>query len=284
MMARHGMLFLLIGLWCGAGAWAGQPGVAGEAESPEDSLAETDASLSLRKSPGWTVRVEPMGWAAAVGGDFIINGSGGIDAEWINADEVNFAPAGRATIAADAWRFVLEGMAVSVDGDERVSESFMADGVAFARGTDVSLDLDLTVISLTAGHEVWRDEFTEDVALALEVYGGLRLIDVDLSLENSAGAEIGGDGTWIEPLVGLGVSFDLPRGFDVRFTIDGGASLGGEIGFDWQVTTALGWRFNDHVGLEIGFRHLSLDVTDGDDDFAFEGWTAGLFGSVVIYF
>lgn len=257
--------------------------------SQPDPQAITEAvmpepSLSLRDAHAWTVKIEPMIWAPALAGDFEVGdgGSDSFDAEWIDADEVELSPAGRVTIKADRWRFLFEGFAISADDENTVSESFTADGVAFARGTRADLDLDLAVFKLTAGREVWRKQFDDDVAIAATLYAGARLIDMDLSLENSAGASIGGDGTWIEPLVGFEVAFELPRGFDLRFALDGGASLGEDIGFDWQVISAFGWRFHDHIGIEIGFRHMSLDVSE--DDFGFDGWAAGLFGSVVIYF
>ncbi|MEZ6210077.1 MAG: hypothetical protein R3B46_02355 [Phycisphaerales bacterium] len=245
--------------------------------------AETDAepSLSLRTAPDWTVKIEPMLWAPALAGDLIVSDDS-FNTEWVNADEVNLAPAGRVTINADEWRFLFEGFAVSADNDDKVRNTFTADGVTFTRGTDADLNLDLSVFKLAAGKEIWRKPFSEDVALALDVYAGARLIDIDLNLENAAGASIGGDGIWIEPLAGFNVAFELPRGFDLRFALDGGVALGEDIGFDYQVVAAFGWRFADNVGIEIGFRHISFDVND--NDFAFDGWAAGLFGSIVIYF
>lgn len=240
-----------------------------------------DPSLSLRTATDWTIKIEPMLWAPALAGDLEVEGDA-FDVEWIDADEVNLAPAGRVTINAEKWRFVFEGFALSADDDNRVSESFTADGVAFARGTRADLDLDLAVFKLTAGQEVWRKPFSEHAAIAVDVYAGARLIDIDLKLENAAGASIGGDGTFIEPLVGFNFAFELPRGFDLRFALDAGVALGDDIGFDWQVISAFGWRFSDNIGVEVGFRHFSMDLNN--DDFGFDGWAAGLFGSVVIYF
>lgn len=240
-----------------------------------------EPSLSLRDSTDWTVKIEPMLWAASLAGDLEAGGDS-FDVEWVDADETHLSPSGRVTVNADAWRFVFEGFSINADERNTVSESFTADGVAFVRGTDADLELDLAVFKLTAGRELWREPFSHDVALAFDVYAGARLIDIDLDLENSAGASIGGDGVFIEPLVGMHFAIELPRGFDLRFALDAGLALGDDVGFDWQVLSAFGWRFSDNIGVEVGFRHLSMDLND--DDFGFDGWAAGLFGAVVIYF
>jgi hypothetical protein len=212
----------------------------------------------------WTIKVEPMVWAPALRGDIKMPGAASIDVEAIDADENEITPAGRVTIRADKWSFNFRGFAFSVDED--------------------AADIDLAGFDLTAGYTLWTpiDDAGHEVRLAFDLFGGARIHSLDASI-----GAADSDNTWFEPIIGGRANLDLPYRFGLSVSFDGGGFPSGEdSSFSWDITVAFTWMPVENVGLEIGFRHLQMDLTEGDgaDEFEFDAALAGLFGAVVIRF
>lgn len=212
----------------------------------------------------WTVKVEPLVWAPALRGDFRLPGGGRIDVEDVDADENEIVPAGVATVRADKWSFLFRGFGFSLD--ER------------------PVKIDLAGFDLTAGYNIWTpiNDDANHVRLALDLCAGLRVHSLDLSLGDDQD-----DNTWAEPIGGVRIGLDLPRGFGLGISIDGGGfSTGDDSSFSWDITVAFSWMPSRHLGVEIGFRHLQMDLSKGkgNDEFEFDAALAGLFGGVVIRF
>lgn len=212
----------------------------------------------------WTIRIEPMVWAPALRGDISLPGTASIDVEDLDADENEISPAGRVTIRADKWSFLFRGFAFGVDED--------------------AAEIELAGFDLTAGYNIWTpiDDSDNEVRLAFDLFGGARIHSLDASI---GAAE--NDNTWFEPIGGARVELDLPHRFGMNVSLDGGGfSSGEDSSFSWDVTVAFTWQPVDNVGLEIGFRHLQMDLTEGDgaNESEFDAALAGLFGGVVIRF
>ncbi len=211
-----------------------------------------------------TIRFEPMLWAPALRGDIKMPGGGATDVETLDADENELAPAGRATLLADKWSFLLRGYGFSVDED--------------------AAEIDLAGFDLTAGYDLWQpiNDEANEVRLTFTPFAGVRVHSLDTTI-GAADA----DNTWFEPMAGLRVNLDLPYGFGLNVSGDAGAFTSGEdSSFSWDITVAFSWLITHNLGLEIGFRHLDMDLVEGDgaDEFEFDAALAGLFGAVVIRF
>lgn len=212
----------------------------------------------------WTIRIEPMIWAPALRGDIKMPGAASIDVETLNADEVEISPAGRVAIRADKWSFLFRGFAFAVDEDDA--------------------DIDLAGFDLTAGYNIWTpiDDPDHEVRLAFDLYGGARIHSLDASIGASDS-----DNTWFEPMGGGRLNLDLPYRFGLNLSFDaGGFTSGEDSSFSWDITVGFTWMAMENIGLEIGFRHLQMDLVEGDgtDEFEFDAALAGLFGSIVIRF
>jgi hypothetical protein len=64
--------------------------------------------------------------------------------------------------------------------------------------------------------------------------------------------------SWIDPVVDLRGSLDLASGFFATAYADVGS---GASDLTWQIYGGIGYRFNDRVLGQIGYRHLSVDWT-----------------------
>lgn len=255
--------------------------------SGRDSADETPAS-SPRDA--WTIRFEPMVWAPALRGDFKLPASARVDVEAVGADENEIIPAGRFTMRAGEWSIQFRGFGFSLDELGTASEDLTIGGAALGAGDRVRTSIDLAGFDLTAGRAVWTPlEDTEaDVRIAFDLYAGARLHSVEASVRpEGGGASSRSDNVWAEPIVGGRMTLDLPHGFGVNVSMDaGGLPLGDDSSFSWDITVAFSWMMHDKAGVEIGFRHLQMDLSEGSgaDEFEFDAALAGLFGAVVFRF
>ena len=261
------------------------------ASTPASSQTQTDdaASLDLDTDARWIVRFEPNVWVPALRGDVSVPNSSSIDVEDIGADENEPAPAGRITFRADRWRILFRGFGFSLDETAGAERGFTLGGAAIAAGDRVNTDLSFSSFDAVAGYELFvpLDDKENDVRLAFDVIGGVRITSVDLDLsQQGGGASAAGDNVWALPIIGGRMALDLPRGFGLDLTVDGGGLPGDDDAFTWDVTVAFSWMATNNLGIEIGFRHLDSTLSDGDGPGAleFDAALAGLFGAVVIRF
>ena len=78
---------------------------------------------------------------------------------------------------------------------------------------------------------------------------------------------------WVDPVVGLRFSSDLPKRLFVTAKADiGGFDAAAHI--DWQAYGGIGLKFNDRLVGSIGYRNLSVDYMK--DGFTFDAGMRGL--------
>lgn len=147
------------------------------------------------------------------------------------------------------------------------------------------LDLSLRVraenaiISLAYQYEFFRaDDAGADFLL------GARHWDMDSRLSfgggagQLAGVQLKSAESWTDPLVGL--KGRMPLGGS-RFYLEGGGSVGGfGVGSDlfYEVSGAIGYRWNAAIGTALGYRLFDVDYDSGgfSYDVRQEGWQFGL--------
>lgn len=238
------------------------------------------------RHPGreWVVQFEPMLWVPALRGDLRAPGAGRFDVETVNLDESRLAPAGEVTFQADKLSFQFSGFGFNVDDTVGAANTIGPIGA----GTAVRTEFELSSIEGAVGYEIWTpiDRPEDEVRLSFDIYAGARFFDADLVLTPAAGAAFAGDGQWVQPMGGVKMNLDLPWRTGIELSVDGGGWGGDESSFAWDITVAFFWVFHDHAGVEIGFRHLQMDLQDGSGAGAFEvdSALAGLFASVIIRF
>lgn len=265
----------------------------------DDFALDTDASLELEPEKQWLVQIEPMLWVPALRGDIRLPGGPKFDVEVINLDENEVAPAGELLIRADKWSLFFSGFGFESSDTEPAQQAFNAGPIAVAAGTQVEYEFEETSFTLLAGYEVWQLPLTEpapgggtqpasDVRVAIDLLAGLRLYDISTDLTVVGGATASASNTWTDILAGARVTMDFPYDtqLEVASTIGGFSDGGDNSSFSWDITAAFNWAPIENVALQIGFRHLSVDLTEGENnnEFNIDTSLAGLFGSLVIRF
>ncbi len=105
----------------------------------------------------------------------------------------------------------------------------------------------------------------------IRILGGGRYIKMDTTIEfrNGFKVEIGQE--WIDPLVGLEWR---PRRGKWEFLIEGDIGGGVNADFTWAFMLGGAYHFNDHYGVEAGYRFMDIDFEDSE--FVFDGRLEGL--------
>ncbi len=264
---------------------APEPGL--QSATPASSGALPDFHTQRRT---WQVEIEPMVWFAAFKGDLTFKDGSTVELEQIGMDEVHAAPAGRFTLRSERWTFAFTAWATSFDDDATADVDIDAGDFTVSAGDRVAFDFDYASFKLTAGYAfdpiVRNDD--NNTALWFDLYGGAQVYHMDLEFGPDGGGDrLDESDTWVAPLAGVRMNLTLPAGFEVGVALDAGAAIGGGTGFAWDIVPHFRWfpMENKTVAVEIGFRHNAADLATGDDDdFAFDGFAAGLFASVVIRF
>lgn len=284
---------------------AGQP----EA-STSDSPAEPPTERLPSIDPEWTVQIEPSMWYVAPSGKVRLpvnsgTGPGGfttagdeMKVERLNLDSTRLLPAGEFHLSSDRWRFSFSAATFNVDAESTSADSsFRLGAVEVAEGDPIDASMDFTTAELTVGYRFAGRDFrfcTEDGAFcidaALRVYAlaGARIYDVSFDLTNrDSGASAAAAEFFGEPIIGLRAETEFADQFTLDLQVAGGGFADSDrSSYSFDIMAGFHWRPTDHVGVQIGYRQLLFDLTDGDelDEFSYGGRLAGLFAGLTIRF
>lgn len=157
------------------------------------------------------------------------------------------------------------------------------------------LDLEMFMMDMAAGYRVAEvplgsstqsNNFKTWPSLAVDLYGGGRLVSLDSKLNLTLETPIGTRGqriklseTWFDFIVGTRLMFDFTENLLLSIKSDiGGFGLGFSSDIDWNFAANLGYQL-PWWGITpyIGYRVLYLDYKDGSGDnrFVYKVWNTG---------
>jgi hypothetical protein len=264
----------------------------------------TGAGPALEESTPWTLRARITVWRVATGGDLKLPSETGtasseVALESLDADQPVHAPLADFTFRKGDWGLTVRGAGWSTSGTAQPGFTGRLGDVEFSPTTILDTEVQVLIFEAeglyTLGrYQPERSEYKIDGALDL-VFGA-RLTSVDATTRDvtpGIGAvvppESSGDNLFFEPLVGLRGSMEIAEQVDleVQATI-GGLPLGDTSSFTGDIIAGISWRPIENVGILFGYRSVFLDLSDGEDNEAFElsgpATAQGLFFGAVIAF
>ena len=99
------------------------------------------------------------------------------------------------------------------------------------------------------------------------------------------GGDVSQDQTWVDPIGGLLLRSPAEHRLQVKAYAEiGGFGAGSDL--TWQFFPTVGFKFNDRVSMEVGYRWLDLDYEDGEGNqrFAYDVLTQGPVAGLSIRF
>ncbi len=224
---------------------------------PSHALAQGEDTPPPPGENRWTASAELILWRPALQDDLTLPGTAAVEVELIDLGENEITPALRTTFSNGDWDVRLEGFIFETDGGGG--------------------EIDYGALEVFVTNEVWARELSDEVAIRIDLGGGLRVSD--MSAELSAGMGASDDSVWAEALVASRIGVELPEDFSFDVIADAG---GGFTSTTWSLGARLRWQPEPYVGAQFGYRFLRTDLDD--DGFEFDGALAGLYAGFVFEF
>jgi hypothetical protein len=246
-----------------------------------------DASFQTADDPSWTLEIAPLAYYVAPSGKLNLPSSTTaarrVELKDLNMDSPRLSPMGTVSVRSGNWRFGLSGFYFSAE--DRSSTQDVAGQVgdlAFGAGDQLSTSLDFWTVEATAGYRVLhrelgpRPEGGHKVVFDITPLVGIRLTDVDFSIDRVGGGSVGHSETFIEPIAGARLDLELVEQFSI--------SLHTTVGYwpdtdlSWDIMPTFSWRPVPWFGAQIGYRQIMFDLESGSGagEFRWDGAMAGL--------
>lgn len=241
-----GALFGFALLASPASALAADPALAGPAPvEPYQPAGSVSGSFTI------------YGWAPFVTGDAGVNGFGPVEVSLDPTDildVLDFTVMASGEIRFD--RFGLLGDLVYL----KISDGAATPGPLFSSAT---VSLEALISTAAATYRIWDDGRSWVQGIA-----GIRYWSFDTTLSLSPGLLPGVSASdsisWVDPLVGIRAGYEVSE----RVFLTGSAAVGGfgaGSEFMWDLTGAVGYRFNRAVSVSAGYRALGVDYEKNGD-------------------
>lgn len=205
----------------------------------------------------WEFRLTPYGWLTAIDGT---SGPAGFPAE-IDAgfddvfDVLEMAAALQFEARRGSWGFI---------ADAFYAELGSSGTLPGAVQTNVDVDFEQFLGEFVVFYRV-----SETPGSFLDLYAGIRhnSLSIDLLATSTGtllpiGGTRSGDKGWTDPIIGVRSQWEI----NDRWFLAAKGDIGGfgvDSDFTWNIQGTVGYRFNESVSLEAGYRYFDTDYTSG---------------------
>ncbi len=299
---KHAGIAMGLVVVLGAGANALAQSIETEVAEGTGEATVGDLSLNIDTGASWNVRATASVWFPSLRGEQTLGGGSRFDIDIIDQPDVQVAPRYELAFRREKWTVLTSGFVFNMDENATATDSFTASGTTVNAGDRVSYDIDYWSADLFLayrfadmpidngnGRGAPPSPFSvprDGVGLFFDVLGGARVWHLDYQMNQIGGPSlIDQQETWVDPVIGGRMLLDLPHGFGLEVRGDvGGFGVGSD--FAWNIGVAFRAELADHIGAEIGFRHLQTNYESGSgaDLFEWDIASAGLYGSIVFRF
>lgn len=206
----------------------------------------------------WEFRVQPYGWLTAIDGTTGPRGfTSEIDAGFDEVfDVLEFAAALQVEARRGRWGII---------ADAFYAELGFSGTLPGPLATNIDLDMEQFIGEFVVFYRV-----SETPESFIDLYAGLRHNSLSLELEATSDGPIldinekrSGDENWTDPIIGIRAQWDINE----RWYLSAKGDIGGfnvESDFTWNIHGSIGYRFNESVSLEIGYRYFDTNYSDSN--------------------
>jgi len=253
-------------------------------------MAEPTSAQSDLGVDTWDFQFTPYFWLAELDGDSTLSGiMGSAELEFSELwDFVDFGASGRLEAWNGKWGFLVDASYLDLGADYTTSVGPAA--------IDTEVDLRQTIVDIGLAYRLIHKPVGRDgtQSLALEPLGGVRYeyLKQEAKLNVAAGpfaagTTIGGDEEWVEPFVGVRLTWAISETLAAAIRGDiGGFGIGSASDLTWNLLAGVDWQFRKNMSLKAGYRILDIDYERGSGTSAF-GLDAQMKGPILglsIYF
>lgn len=196
----------------------------------------------------WEYRVTPYLWAPSFDANLRIGDGDGVESDTSFFEVLDFAFLINGEVRRGKWGVLAEYNFLALSEDASTPGGRLS--------AEASLDGHMAGI---AG--AYR--FYEDERASADAFGGVRAWWIDAEIAFERVRNLSKSNNWVDPIVGLRGQYAVTDSIALSGLGDiGGFGVGSD--FQWEVLGRATYRFNDLVGLGLGYRHLVVDLDDED--------------------
>lgn len=261
------------------------------------------SSVTAASEP-WSIRAEPAMWFLAPGGSlrlptFAAGSSVPADSEDtfeiadLKIDTPEASPFAEVHLSRGDWRFSLRGVSMSgVEDFDSAADGNVGD-FSYVAGDAIRVDFDYAQFEGEVGYIVKQAalepyESGHKLHTKFEAVGGARLYSMEWQVTNiDGGSRATDDLIFFEPYAGAKLGLEFYECFDADLqVVFGGLPAGDTSTLSVDVIVGGAYRFNEHLGLQVGYRLTGFDLEkdDADGEFDWRGSVAGLYIGAVLDF
>lgn len=223
-----------------------------------------------------------------------------VDIANLNLDTPRASPAGELHVSADRWRFSLSGASFDLHREQTpADDAFRIGASTVSVGDALDVNMEFTTVEFSVGYCVWGTDFGDagdsgdsafrtPLVLRTYVLAGARLYRTEFEVRNlDTGTSADADEFFFEPIVGGRAELEVNEVFSLDLQLSGGyfADSDQSVG-SFDIIVGFMYAPTPHASVQIGWRQLAFDLSDGEDvdEFEFAGRLAGLYAGLTLRF
>ncbi|MHC4741315.1 MAG: hypothetical protein ACYS8Z_05360 [Planctomycetota bacterium] len=232
--------------------------------SPISATAGDKDVSDLQNSNNWDVSVNPYFWAPSLKGRSTISGhTASIDLSFddIISDFDVFALSTRVIADKDRWRLIFDGLYFSMETDLKLQTP-----PPIGSTINVNVDIAQANTDFALGYKLWEVPIGKRPNQKMTVipYGGFRYAYLKQKINFKPGPTLGTSKDWVEPLVGVQLSFGFNDKLSGMVYSDfAGFDIGSASKLTWNLLAGIGYTCNEKHYFKIGYRVYDIDYSNG---------------------
>lgn len=220
----------------------------------------TSESATITTPPAsspWEFRITPYGWLTAIDGStgpagFVSDIDAGFDDIF---DVLEMAAALQFEGRNGRWGFMADAFYAELGNSGTLPGPLK---------TNIDLDFEQFLGEASVFYRI-----SESFESFVDLYAGIRYNSIDLDLTATTtgtllpiGGSRSAEKNWTDPIVGIRTQWEINDRWFLAAKGDIGG-FGAASDFTWNLQGSVGYRFNECVSLEVGYRYFDTDYSDG---------------------
>ena len=186
-----------------------------------------------------------------------------------NLDELDFlAFSGRIEAWKGNWGFFIDGQYMDTTYEDSLTSPI--------GGIEIKMDVSDKTLDFGTAYRLYNVVIL-DRMLTVVPLGGIRYHYLKQKAKINS-IKLGGSEEWVEPFIGVQLTYDLSKNIYAGVRTDyGGFGIGSASDHTWNLEAGIGWKFSKKMSLKLGYKIYDIEYSrhSGNKEFGMDGQLQG---------